>query len=381
LAICFRSIRIGVILCQVAIIAAICFCCSRSFAFAADVSLPKIEAAAENGDIGKQIELARDYFVGRGVPQDAKMAAFWYRKAAESGDASAEDRLAFLYQTGQGVQADPDRAFHWFQLAAASGVPEAKASLGAIYLFGNGVQKDELLAAQLFKEAAAKGSGVAATYLGDMYLHGIGVKEDAVIAEGWYEKGVTLRDPFSEYDMGVLLSTRKNHTHDLPRAVKLLRQSASSGYVPAMHSLGLLLTNHPELADSRDEARPLFEIAAAAGCWKSSVVLGALARDGHGESSDPESAFYHFQVAVLQGGEEAKRLLSTDLHSLEMQLREEQRSSLTSEAEAWYSKHHTVFEFVFQDSNSDSTKWSPASSLAALSHGIHEGIIHPVPPS
>ena len=341
----------------------------------------KLQKAAEKGEISKQVELARDYLVGLGLPQDVQMAAFWYKKAAESGDAEAENHLGLLYHTGQGVPVDHQRALHWFQLAAASGLPMAKANLGEMYILGIGVQKDEILAAQLFREAAAKGCGVAATYLGDMYFLGFGVQQNKAAGEAWYERGVKLHDPFAEYDLGLLLSTSKDHPHDLPRAAKLLRRSAAVGYVPAMHSLALLLTNHPELADSGQEARPLFEVAASAGCWKSSIALGALARDRGRDGGGTESAFYHFQIAMLQGGEEAKRLLSHDLPALEGELTESRRNALKSEAEAWYSKHNTVFDFVFEDAGSDRKKWLPASSLASLSKGIHAGVLLAVPSS
>jgi TPR repeat protein len=360
---------------------AICFLCSAPLAGAADVNMLKLQRAAEKGEISKQVELARDYLVGLGLAQDVQMAAFWYKKAAESGDAEAENHLGLLYQTGQGVPVDNGRALHWFQLAAASGLPMAKANLAEVYILGIGVQKDEILAAQLFREAAAKRCGVAATYLGDMYFLGFGVQQNKAAGEAWYEKGVKLHDPFSEYDLGLLLSTSKDHPHDLSRAAKLLRQSAAVGYVPAMHTLALLLTNHPELADSRQEARPLFEVAASAGWWKSSIALGALARDQGGDAAGIESAFFHFQIAMLQGGEEAGRILSHDLSALEGELTASRRNELKSEARAWYSKHTTVFEFVFQDTGSGRKKWLAASSLASVSKAIHSGILLPVPSS
>jgi TPR repeat protein len=374
-----HSIRMRIACCHVAMTAMICLSCSGTYSFAADLNIQELQRAAERGYIPKQIQLAGDYFVGRGVPQDAKRAAYWYKKAAESGDPWAENQLGFLCQTGQGVQADPDCALHWYQLAAASGLPIAKVNLGVMYFWGISVPKDEVLAAQLFREAAAKGSGVAATYLGDINSLGLGVKQDKAIGEAWYEEGVKMRDPFAEFDMALLLSTSQDHQRDLPRAVKLLRQSAAAGFVPAMHSLGLLLTNHPELADSHEEAWSLLEAAANAGCWKSSVVLGVIARDGGGNSGGLESAFYHFQIAILQSGEEARRLLSNDLHALEKQLTEKQRSVLASEANAWYSKHNAVFEFVFQDRDSDRASLIPALALTAVSKGIHAGTLVPSP--
>lgn len=181
--------------------------------------------------------------------------------------------------------------------------------------------------------------------------------------------------------MGVLLSTRKNHVHDYPSAVRLLRQSAAARFVPAIHSLGLLLNSHPELADSHEESRSLFELASSAGCWKSSVALGALARDGGGASDGAESAFYHFQIAILQGGDDARHLLSNDLLALEGKLTENQQNALKSEAGAWYGKHNTAVEFVFQAEDSERGKWLTASSLAEVSKGLHAGILINVPSS
>jgi TPR repeat protein len=175
------------------------------------------------------------------------------------------------------------------------------------------------------------------------------------------------------------LSAGQDHAHDLSKAAKLLRQSAAAGFVPAMQALGLLLTNHPELADSREEARPLLEAAANAGSWKSSVVLGILARDGVGDMPGPEAAYYHFQIAILQGGEPAKDLLSNDMIALTGKLDEQRRAALTSKAASWFSEHKTVAIFVFKDSKY--AKRFPASALAAPQNGAYAGILQPAPAS
>jgi hypothetical protein len=212
-----------------------------------------------------------------------------------------------------------------------------------------------------------------------MYYFGVGIKQDKAVGEAWYVEGVKLRDPFAEFDLGSLLSVNPEHPHDLPRAVKLLRQAAEAGFVPAMHTLGLLLTNHPELTDSRQEARQLLEAAANAGSWKSSAVLGILARDKVGDSPGPESAFYHFQIAILQGGEAAKRLLSNDLMMVTRKLTEERKDALASEANAWFGQHKTALAFVFKDAEHE--KRFPASALTVAPEGIHAGMLVPLRPS
>src|SRR5579864_361386 len=61
-------------------------------------------ARAENGDASAQYELAGLYYQGKGVPQDYKHAADWYRKAADQGNPKAQYGVGFMYYEGRGVQ-------------------------------------------------------------------------------------------------------------------------------------------------------------------------------------------------------------------------------------------------------------------------------------
>ena len=129
----------------------------------------------------------------------------------------------------------------------------------------------------------------------------------------------------------------------------MLRDSAQAGYVPSMHSLGLLLINHPELEQTPGEALTSVEAAAVAGVWKSSVLLAILARDGKDVPVDRKSAYLHFQIAVLQGGDEAERLLRHDIDKLSAGLEADERASLNSEAHGWYEQHHSTDKFIVKD--------------------------------
>ena len=179
--------------------------------------------------------------------------------------------------------------------------------------------------------------------------------------------------------MASLLTVSRDHPQNLHQGAKLLRQSAGAGFVPAMHSLGLLLTNHPELTNSPQEARTLLEAAASAGSWRSSVVLGILARDWVGDSPGPESAYYHFQIAILQGGEPARLLLAKDLVALSGKLGEEKRNALKSDAKSWFSQHKTALGFVVIER--EHAKRFPGSALTIPLEDIHAGMLLPTPPS
>ena len=153
------------------------------------------------------------------------------------------------------------------------------------------------------------------------------MKEDKIAAEKWFETGLKLHEPLAAYNLGLLYSAYVDHPQDLPKAAELLRQAADAGYVPAMHSLGLLLVNHPELKQDPQQSLALLETAANAGSWKSSIVLGILARDGRGMPIDNKAAYFHFRVAVLQGGAEANHLMKRDIDTLAAKIGADERRS------------------------------------------------------
>jgi uncharacterized protein len=308
--------------------------------------ISQIKAGAEQGIVQREIELAKAYFAGDGVPKDTAEAARWYEKAAEAGHTGAQNEIGYFYETGIGVPVNMERSVHWFQLAAASGSAQGSMNLGVAYLSGRGVRKDEAMAATLITEAFHRGSGIAASYLGDMYYFGIGEPQNKALAENWYEAGLKLHDAMAAYRLGSLYSVADGHVHDFRKAAGLLRISAENGYVLAMHSLGFLLINYPELAKSPQEAQPWLEEAANAGNWRSSIVLGILARDGNGAPVDTKAAYFHFLIATRQGGPQAQAIVATDLRNIGAKLDADQRTEITSAADAWYAQHSQVLLYI-----------------------------------
>jgi hypothetical protein len=320
---------------------------------AAEKKIEDLRKRAELGYVDQQITLAAAYLAGRGVPQDLGHAAYWYQKAAQNGSPEAQNEIGYFYQQGIGVPVDLVRAVHWFQLASSAGMRRAKVNLGVSYLNGMGVRKNPAFARQLFLEALDKGLGLAATYLGDMDYLGIEVPVDKAAGEKWFEQGVKLHDPEAAYDLALLYFQTDGHVHDLPRAAGLLRFSASKGYTPAMHSLGMLLVNHPDLAPSDQEAVTLLQQASSAGNWKSSVLLGVLARDNRNAAANPSLAYYYFHLAELQGGEESRRLLATDLKALEHLVTRSERAANAAQAEAFHQLHPIPLTFVYPEKDLD----------------------------
>jgi len=229
---------------------------------------------------------------------------------------------------------------------------------------------------RLLTEAFQKGNGTAGTYLGDLYYFGIAVKQDKAAAERWFESALKLHDPLAAYNLGSFYSVYPDHPHDFAKAADLLRLSADAGYVPAMHSLGLLLTNHPELKQGPQESRTLIETAANAGNWKSSVVLGILARDGRGIPADAKAAYYHLRVAVLQGGAEADQLIKHDLDTLAAKISAEESQTATSAAKAWYEHHSLPLLYVYKEGTPKSD--FPKAGIAYATDGSSAGQLLPL---
>ncbi|HWG21474.1 MAG TPA: tetratricopeptide repeat protein [Terracidiphilus sp.] len=329
------------------------FCVAAPAHGTADRKLDELRRRADAGYVDQQIELAAAYLAGRGVPQDPAQAAHWYQKAAEGGSPEAQNQIGYFYQKGIGVRVDLERAVHWFQLAAASGMSRAKINLGVSYLKGMGVRKNASTARHLFLEAVDKGAGLGATFLGDMEYFGLGGPVDKGAGEKWFETGAKLRDPEAAYDLAYLYSECEGHQHNIRRAAELLRLSAGKGYVPGKHSLGVLLLRHPELAQPQEEARVLLEDASHAGNWRSTVLLGILARDGKGIGADASLAYYYFYLAGLQGGTAAQRLLEADFKALSPRLGSEERLSVAARADAFFDQHRVPLSFVLKEGDKD----------------------------
>jgi TPR repeat protein len=353
-------------------------CCGwDALALSVDPSdLPQIQQDMARAKPDGELALAVDYLTGHGVPQDLRQAAYWYERAAGHGDPVAQNQIGYCYQTGLGVSQDAARAAHWYQLSASSGLIEGKVNLAIAYLYGSGVEKNPETAKQLLIEAAQKGSGTASAYLGEMYLYGTGVPEDTAAAEKWYEKAIKLHSYLGAFRMGKLLSRPNANPEDLSRALSLFLEAASEGFVPAMHSAGLIIVNHPDLGASHDEALSMLNEAAKGGEWRSSLVLGVLARDGKWEAQDMRAAYFHFRVAALQGGGPANDLLRNDFAVLSQKISSEERAKLDTEASRWAQVHNRPLVILYQDRKGGS-KFG-AFALAMPPSGSHAGLLIPV---
>ncbi|HTZ59384.1 MAG TPA: tetratricopeptide repeat protein [Acidobacteriaceae bacterium] len=309
-------------------------------------SLATLQVKAAQGFVKQELELAADYFAGRGVPKDLVQAAYWYRKAADHGNPAAQNYLGYLYIAGLGVPRDQVQALRWYGRAALAGLPEAKVNLAALYMRGDGVRQDAQEGLRLLRSAASQRDGRADAYLGLASYLGSGVPVDHAAAQAWFKAGAKLLDPEAEFFLVVMDEKEPGRVADPANEARLLRLSASSGYVPAIHGLGLLLVNHPELPQAPQEATSLLLSAAGAGSWQSSAVLGMLARDGKLLPKDQTAAYRWFRIAVLQGGVPAGKYLHRELLRIARSVSD--TAAAEHEVAEWMQAHpnHDLFLFT-----------------------------------
>jgi hypothetical protein len=176
--------------------------------------------------------------------------------------------------------------------------------------------------------------------------------------------------------MGMILSEPNGHPQDLKRALSLLREAVGDGFVAAMHSAGLLLVNHPDLCNSHQEALNYLSEAADAGTWQSSLVMGALARDGKWVPQDDQQAYLHFRAGAIQGGDTASALVANDLQVLSNRISAEDRAKLDEQAENWAHHHDQHISKLYKGSNGGFGTGSVA--LEAPAPGSHAGTLRPL---
>jgi TPR repeat protein len=327
-------------------------------------SLAEVQTKAAKGFVKQELELAADYFVGRGVPKDLTQSAYWYRKAADQGNPPAQLYLGYMYTVGMGVPQDKAEAVRWYRRASSSNYPEAKVNLAALYMRGDGVKQDPQEALRLLKSADEKGDGRADAYLGLASYLGSGVPVDFAAAEAWFKLGVKRHDAEAECFLAALDANEPGRVPNIPEEDRLLRLSADGGYLPGIHALGLLLVNHPDLPQAPQEATNLLLLAAGSGSWQSSVILGVLARDGRLVPKDQRAAYRWFRIAASQGGSAAEAYLRPELQR--MAARVGDTAPTEQEASAWLQVHPHHDLFVF--GNELNPKYFPIQEVYATAH-------------
>jgi TPR repeat protein len=76
------------------------------------------------------------------IPDDLKMAEYWWTKAAKQDDATAKLILGAFYDNAEYGPRDFGKALYWYTKAANQGDSEAQVRLGKCYILGKGIPED-----------------------------------------------------------------------------------------------------------------------------------------------------------------------------------------------------------------------------------------------
>jgi TPR repeat protein len=119
-------------------------------------ALQMVQPLAEAGDPHAEALLGQMYYRGRGVAQDDREAATWFRRAADQGDTTGQFFLGGMYSEGRGVPQDYQESAKWYERAAVQGDGQAQYNLGLAYARGEGVTQNLVKAHVWFNLSAAR---------------------------------------------------------------------------------------------------------------------------------------------------------------------------------------------------------------------------------
>jgi TPR repeat protein len=228
-------------------------------AFAQQINLPDLQARVAKGEAEAELDLARAYHLGKGVPIDFAKAADLYRKSAEQGNAKAMYNLGYMQHHGQGMPEDDVKAEGWFQKAADKGLPAATLEVGLAYLHGdNGCHRDSNKAAQLLLLAAQPGNpasvvGPAANALAYLFETGDGVHQDGKQAIFWYTHAAESGSAMAAGNLGRLYSEGTFVPKDNVQTYMWLKLADLGGDVEATHRISDFLAVNVFTPEQRAE--------------------------------------------------------------------------------------------------------------------------------
>lgn len=192
-------------------------------------ALKAYEAAANQGDVLGDYNLALMYEYGKGVPVDYQKAKTLFTEAANKGVDEAMNQLAGMYFYGLGQVRNVQEALSWYKKAADLGNGNALYVLGLLSETGVATKLDFPDALKYYQEASDKGNEKAMLALARMYHYGLGVNKDTKKSASIYQKLADRQNAYAQYQLGTyyLEGTAGEHMPDKGR--QLLEQASENG--------------------------------------------------------------------------------------------------------------------------------------------------------
>jgi TPR repeat protein len=281
------------------------------------------QVAAE-GDMRGAYQLGRSLADEADGPPDHAAAARWYRWGAEHGHPPCARELGTAYELSRGLSRDPAEAMRWYGIAAEQGDAAAMRLIGLMVLRGDGVRQDAAAACRWLEAAAEREDQDAALALAGLYERGDGVATDPPTAAHWY--WVAAGEAEDQYPAPVLAGLRrlvpaldrlaasgdadaqfylarvKTEGIDERRSLQYMQAAARQGHTEACYAMAILYRDGQRgLPRDLDTSFRWCHASASAGWWPAQHDLGLMYARGYGVPTDIEEARRWFQRAAEQG--------------------------------------------------------------------------------
>jgi TPR repeat protein len=269
------------------------------------VDTDELRRQAVAGDVSAQIELAGQYFSGKGRPKNYNLAARWFRKAAAKDVPAAVCNLGVCYERGLGVKKNLYEAFKLYSRAAELGVSHAKYNMALILTRGipadedlktPAVPADRKKAAEIFSELC-RGDFHPAFREHALFLLSGERMSSAAVREAFslLERSAQNGDAASARLLSGFYKDGKWKKPDPEKSMKYLRDAVSLGDARAMLELGDMTAKGAEGAEKNPEkAFLLYREAAAKGLPQAMGKAADCLFDGTGCKKDQmESLDYY----------------------------------------------------------------------------------------
>ena len=287
---------------------------ARLFRLAAD--------QAESLDHYTQHMLALQFWCGKGVAQDKKVAARLFGLAAGQWNASVTTVLGALRYYCEDIPQDKDEAARLFRLSkeksSATAQFQIEFSPDSAMLQDDDIAKDSAEAAPLRGLEAEHGFTHPAKILGGMRFYCDVVPHDAA---------PPLRETSSaddQFRLGVMLNQGRGDAQEKAEAARLYRLSADQGDARAMNNLGCMHLDGDGVPQDTAEAARLFRIASEQPQPNPSAIfnLGIISLTGDGFAQDEAKTVRLWSISAKLGssaaqhglGELLRRGISLELH-------------------------------------------------------------------
>lgn len=227
--------------------------------------------AAEAGDVGAMVTFGTALRYGRGVTQDLRAAARWYRRAVSSNDPLDEDNrgvafwnLHLCHRNGEGVRKDPREAHRCLVQAARLGHRGARRRRAESLLDGSLGRKDPVRGERLLRELARTDVD-ARRGLGERLTEGRGLRKSAREGLAILRDLARRGDGSAALALGVLHHNGSHVRRDRRKSVRYYRRSARLGDAGGWRNLGLCLARGEGVRRDPRRARRCFVAAARLG--------------------------------------------------------------------------------------------------------------------